>query len=92
MTTMDMIINRLKALAEDVAFDVFGTDIKVTIDDFAGFDKDWCEIERELVDEAAVDSFVEWLEAEADSIDGDFYRYYHFEACTVCLGYASFDI
>ncbi len=92
MATMEMIIARLEALAEDITFEVTDTDIEVTIEDFAGFDEEWEEVERELVDAEAVEAFEEWLEAEAESIEGDMYRYYHFAGCTVCVGYASFDI
>ena len=92
MTTMEMIIARLETLAEDITFEVTDADIEVTIEDFAGFDEEWEEVDRELVDAEAVEAIEEWLEAEAESIEGHMYHYYHFADCTVCVGYASFDI
>ena len=34
----------------------------------------------------------DWLEENANSIDGDFYHYYHFGDIVVVVGYTSFDI
>ena len=65
--------------------------IALTIEDFDGFDEDWCEQFRDY-DEDAVDALLEWLEEHALSVDGDFYTYYQFEDFEVRVGYASYDI
>ena len=92
MTTIEMITAQLDTIAQDSWYDVVGTEIDLTIDDFAGFDEDWCEIDREFVDGDAVDAVLAWLRETADFVDGDFYRYYHFGDVVVCVGWTSFDI
>lgn len=92
MMTREMLIAALEALGQDVTFDCTDEEITVTIQDFGGFDRHWCEIERELDDEDAVDAFLEMLEEKSLSWIGDFYKYYTFEGFSVCVGYASFDI
>ena len=71
---------------------VNGNHIHLTINDFEGFDENWREIDREFVDEDAVDEVLEWLEDNADSAEGDFYEYYYFGEIVVEVGYTSFDI
>lgn len=92
MMTHEMVLELLATLGDDV--DVYvrqDGDVRVTVQDFEGFDDDWSEIEREF-DEDAVDAVEEHLEAEASSVEGDFYRYYHFDGFTVVWGYASMDV
>jgi hypothetical protein len=81
------------AEVEDVSVDVWedGKEIIVTVEDFDGFDDDWCEIDREY-DEEKVDALEEWLEEHCVCKHGDFYRYYEFDDFSVQWGYASMDI
>ena len=90
--TIEIIIAKLEEISEDSWYEVTGNHIDLTIDDFEGFDEDWSEKDREFVDPKAVDEVLEWLEVNADCIDGDFYHYYHFGDIVVEVGYTSFDI
>ena len=92
MMTMEMITAQLDRALEDVSYEVHEDYIDLTIEDFGGYDKHWREIEREFVDEDAVDEVLDWLEEHADKVEGDFYRYYYFGEIVVKMGYASFDI
>ena len=89
---MEKILEMIKAMGEDVYdYKVSEGCIEVVIDDFEGFD-DWCEVDREFVDAETVEEVLDWLEENADSVDGDFYHYYHFGNIVVVVGYTSFDI
>lgn len=92
MKTMEMIIAKLDTIAEDSYYFVNNNHIDLTIDDFEGFDENWSEVDREFVDADTVEEVLEWLEENADCIDGDFYHYYHFGEIVVKVGYTSFDI
>ena len=90
--TKEMIIEMLEKLGEDVMFDIdYEGNFDIVINDFEGFDNDWCEIERKY-DKDAVNAVLKEIEKSAISVDGDFYRYYSFEDFEICVGYASFDI
>ena len=90
--TIELITAQLDRISADSYYDVTDNHIDLTIDDFDGFDEDWNEIDREFVDEDLVDEVLEWLEENADYVDGDFYRYYYFGEIVVEVGYSSFDI
>ena len=90
--TIETILAQLDRISADSYYDVNDNHIDLTIDDFEGFDEDWSEIYRELVDEDAVEEILKWLEEKADYVDGEFYRYYHFGEIVVEVGYTSFDI
>ena len=96
MITMEMIIAQLDRIhAEDGWYHITyhdGTCIDLTICDFDGFDEDWDEIDHEWVDEETVDEVLEWLEAHADRVEGDFYVSYYFGDVEVQVGYTSYDI
>ena len=93
MMTREMMIAAIKALGADASlWECSDGTLDVTIEDFEGFDDDWSEIDREYDDEEAVDAFLEMLEAECLSSEGDFYEDYQFDGFVVRLGYASFDI
>ena len=94
MMTREMVMELLATAGADLSVWEYTDDsrISVTVEDFEGFSDDWDEIDRELDDEALVDSIQEQLEASAVSVSGDFYRYYEFDGFTVVWGYASFDI
>ena len=90
--TIETIIAQLDRISADSYYDISDNHIDLTIDDFEGFDDDWCEVDREFVDADAVEEVLEWLEENADCVDGDFYCYYHFGEIVVEVGYTSFDI
>ena len=91
--TREMMIAAIEALGADASlWERSDGMLDVTLEDFEGFDDDWSEVDREYDDEEAVDAFLEMLEAECSSQEGDFYVVYHFEGFDVQLGYASFDI
>lgn len=81
------------AEVEDVLVDERkdGKEIVVIVDNFEGFDEDWCEIEHEY-DEEKVDALQEWLAEHCECEYGDFYRYYEFDGFSVKWGYSSMDI
>ena len=91
--TMEMMKEQLEALCEDISFWEYDDENKldVTIEDFEGFDEDWCEVFADI-DDDAVEVMIEWLESHCDSHEGDFYYYYTFGDLVVCLGWASYDI
>lgn len=90
--TIETITTQLDRISADSYYTVNGNRIDLTIEDFAGFDDDWCEVDRELVDEDVVEEVLEWLEENADYVDYDYYRYYHFGDIVVEVGYTSYDI
>lgn len=90
--TMKDIIAQLDRISADSWYYVGDNYIDLTIDDFDGFDENWSEVYREFDDADAVEEVFEWLEKNADSIDDDFYCYYHFGEIVVVVGYTSFDI
>jgi hypothetical protein len=93
MMTREMMLAVIEALGADASlWDEEAYCLDVTLEDFEGFDENWSEIDREYDDEEAVDAFLEILETECLSSEGNFYVVYHFEGFDVRLGYASFDI
>lgn len=65
--------------------------IRIDIDDFAGFDDDWDEIFNDI-DEDIVDSVLDYLKENADSVEEDYYTTYYFNNFSVIVGYTSYDI
>ena len=90
--TIEIITAQLDRISADASYDVTDTHIDLTIEDFAGFDDDWSEVDREFVDADAVEEVLEWLAENADCVDGDYYRYYHFGDIVVEVDFTSFDI
>ena len=90
--TIENIVAQFGRISADSWYDVNDNHIDLTIDDFEGFDEHWSEVDREFVDADAVEEVLEWLEENADCVDGDFYRYYHFGEIVVEVDYTSFDI
>lgn len=66
--------------------------VDITFKDFEGFNDDWEEEEREYNNEEAVEEFIDFLEKECYKQEGDFYRIFHFDGCTVQIGWESMDI
>ena len=88
---LEQIIAMLVELGDSVSYSVHEDHIDVTVEDFEGFDEDWCEVDAEY-DEDAVDGFVEWLEEHCDHHEGDYYHSYYFGELEIEIGYASMDI
>ena len=92
MMTFEMMIAAIEALGNDAFYDVVGEEINITLNDFAGFDEDYCEIMRDYDNEQAVENFLKKHNNESISFKDNFYKDYKFDGFTVSLGYASFDI
>ena len=90
--TIEKILAQLDRISADSWYKIKDNLIDVTIDDFDGFDKNWREIDREFVDEDAIDEVIEWFDENADYDDGEFYARYHFGDILVCVHYTSEDI
>ena len=67
-------------------------EIKLTIEDFGGFDENWCEKDRDFEDPKGVEGVLEWLESKADSIDDEWCTEYHIGDITVRVDYTSYSI
>ena len=92
MMTREMVLELLATLGADVdVYERMDGTVRVTVQDFEGFDEEWSEMDRDY-DEDAVDAVYEHLEAEASEVSGDFYRYFQFDGFTVVWGYASMDV
>lgn len=90
----EKMVEMLKAMEEnrDVTFYEYNGVYHVTFEDFEGFDENWDEVMRDFEDEAMVDQFFDWMKANAEKVEGDFYRMYYFDGFAVEVGYASYDI
>lgn len=89
---LEMVLELLGRAGADLSVEVHDDEVRVTVQDFEGFDEHWSEIDRELDDEALVEDIQEELEELCVAHDGDYYHYYDFEGFTVVWGYASMDI
>ena len=89
---MKMILTQLNRISADSDYDIIGTCINLTINDFEGFDSNWNEVYREYVNADAVEEVLKWLEENADSVEDDLYHRYHFGEIMVEVDYISFDI
>lgn len=89
-----MLMAMLAGLGDDVVFSVSadGSEVRVDLQDFGGFDSHWRETEREYDHPDEVEAFEDWLEDTCVSSCGDYYRDYEFDGFTVVLGYSSMDI
>ena len=90
--TIETITTQLNRISEDSYYYVNNNHINLTVNEFEGFDENWNEVDREFVDEDTLDEVLDWLEENADCVDGDFYHYYYFGEIVITVGYASFDI
>ena len=64
----------------------------VTMEDFEGFDDEWCEVDREYADEDMVDAFFDAIEEQAVRTEGDFCTTYYFGDYAIRIGFASYEI
>jgi hypothetical protein len=90
--TIEIITTQLDRISADSWYEITDNRIDLTIDDFEGFDENWNEVDREFVDEDAVEGVLKWLEENADCVDDNLYRDYHFGDIVVEVGWTSFDI
>ena len=92
MMTYQEVLARVQ-MVEDVSVYEFEDQeqMDLTVEDFAGFDDNWCEQFRDY-DEEAVEALIHWLEEHAVSVEEDFYTIFYFEGFEVHLGYGSYDI
>ena len=93
MMTREMMLAAIDALDRDASlWNREDYCLDVTIENFDGYDENWSEIDRAYDDEEAVGAFIEMLDRECISCEGNYYTIYHFDDFDVRLGYASFDI
>ena len=92
MMSLEMMMAVVEGLGADAEMWLSDGILRVDLQDFEGFEDDGSEIYRKYDDEEAVDAFLEMLEAECFSSEGDYYEDYQFDGFVVRLGYASFDI
>ena len=90
--TIEIITTQLDRISADSWYEITDNRIDLTIDDFEGFDENWDEVDREFVDEDAVEEVLKWLKENADYVDDNLYRDYHFGDIVVEVGWTSFDI
>lgn len=92
MTKQD-IIKVYKLYEEDISIFEFTSynELQFTVEDFAGFDEDWSEIDRELT--TNVNTFIQWIKDNANTVEEDDWETkYIFDDITVIIRYASEDI
>lgn len=92
MMSLEMMMAVVEGLGADAEMWLSDGVLRVDLQDFEGFDDDGSEMYRKYDNEEAVDAFLEMLEAECFSSEGDYYEDYQFDGFIVRLGYASFDI
>ena len=80
-TTLEMLTSHFDAIASCSYYDVFGSTVYLTIDDFEGaeFDGD------------AVTALLGWLAESADSFTTPFHHIYHFGDAVVHVGWTSME-
>lgn len=86
-------LKELVAQYEDVEMYEYEDDeeIKLTVNDFEGFDDHWSEILRDY-DEEKVDELYDTLKKECKEFDEDFYTTFEFDDFYITWGYGSYDI
>jgi hypothetical protein len=92
MMNYDKMKSTLDSLSDDIMYSIVADGFRVQIQDFDGFDDDWNEIMREYNNANAIDEFIDMLESDCISQDGDFNYVYHFDGFDVELSYASDEI
>ena len=86
------ILKMLNDLGDDAYIYEHGDDISVDFNDFEGFEEDWLETMRDYNNPEKVEQALDTLQRNAIIIEGNFYTTYHFEDCSVIVGYTSYDI
>jgi len=89
LVEFENIVSELEKVGDISVYDFEDGLIELIIEDFEGFDNDWCEIEREYINPELVNK----IEELANKIgSGDFYIKFELEGKEFILGYASYDI
>ena len=86
------ILKMLTDLGDDAYVYEHGDDISVDLNDFEGFDENWSETMRDYDNPKKVQQALDTLQRTAIIIEDNFYTTYHFEDCSVIVGYASYEI
>lgn len=94
MMNRNKILNLANALSEDLTiYEMQNGTIYLTVEDFEGFDEEWCEVFRDLVNPDGVAELRDRLYAEALNVSGPLgFPTFHFADCSVRLCFASSDI
>ena len=87
------IVARAEALDEDIFVMESDNTIRLTVNDFEGFNTDWEEVMRDLDDEQGVQELLEYIATNAlEAYTDTLYKTYAFEGFSVIVGYGSYDI
>jgi hypothetical protein len=89
---MTTILERIEQLGADASVFVTDERVYVTLEDFDGFDENWCEIDRPFDNPELVEALLEWLRAECDCADEEFSMHYYFGGLEIIVQYSSMDI
>ena len=95
MTNYETLQALISALDPDDAIirtDTEDRTIRITFDDFEGFDDEWAEIDRPYNNYEAVDDLIEWV-CDNAIVEGYMWNtYYRIDEWTVTIHYTSEDI
>lgn len=86
------ILKMLNDLGNDADVYEYEGAINVDFNDFYGFEEDWSEAMRDYDNPEKVEQALDTLQRNAIIIEDNFYTTYHFEDCSVIVGYASYEI
>lgn len=93
MMTKEKMISIIEDLGDDASlWEYSDKELKVTLQDFEGFDTNWDEIMREYSNPDKVDKFFKILNVECITKKEDFYTTYYFKDFSLEINYASYDI
>ena len=85
----DEIVTRLEEVGDISTYESNGV-ICITFEDFDGFDEDWSEIYREIVEPALYEELENFLD---EALDWDYYgNGVVFDGLHLHVGYSSYDI
>ena len=87
------IVARAEALGEDIFVTTTENTVRLTVNDFEGFNADWEEVMRDLDDEQGVQELLEYISTNSlGTCTNGLRKVYDFEGFTVTVGYESYDI
>ena len=86
----DEIIARLEEVGDISVYEESNGVIHITFEDFDGFDEDWSEIDREIIEPTLYEELENFLD---EVLDWDFYgEGIVFNELNLHVGYSSYDI
>ena len=89
----ETIVTKAEALGEDIFVFASEDAIRLTVNDFEGFNADWEEVMRDLDNPQGVQELLGYIATNALESDTDtLYKRYEFEGFSVIVGYGSYDI